>query len=197
MGENPLIRTRASIATHSGLLQQIEGELVTFVSNVSRAIVDTFEKGGTLLLAGNGGSAADAQHMAAEFTGRFTINRPALPALALTTDSSALTAIGNDFGFSAVFARQLEALAKPTDLLLVMSTSGNSENILQAARAARELGIKTYGLSGRDGGRLRELVDGILVVGHKDTARIQEVHLLAEHLICEAVEQILFYGADS
>jgi len=195
MAEPTDIQTRTSIAAHAALLAQIDEELVVFVEVVSRAVVETLEHDGKLLIAGNGGSAADAQHMAAEFTGRFSINRPALPALALTTDSSALTAIGNDFGFAEVFARQVEALGRPGDALILISTSGNSENILQAARIAAARGIKVFGLGGRDGGRLRDLVATMFVVPHKDTARIQEVHLLVEHLICETVEQILFYGA--
>ncbi|MGE3180492.1 MAG: SIS domain-containing protein, partial [Phycisphaerae bacterium] len=142
----------------------------------------------TLFLAGNGGSAADAQHIAAEFVGRFKQNRRALPAIALTTDTSALTAIGNDLGFENVFSRQLEGLAVPGDLLWVLSTSGTSPNIVQAVRAARERGLKIIGFTGESGGAIAEACDWLLRVPHRSSDRIQEAHLIAYHFVCEQVE---------
>ena len=142
-----------------------------------------------LMICGNGGSAADSQHIAAEFTGRFIKNRPPIAALALSTDTSALTCIGNDYSFAEVFSRQLRALGQSGDCLLGISTSGNSENVIQAVLAAKEMGIKTVGLLGRDGGKLKSLCDCSIVVPSDVTARIQEAHILIGHSICGAVEQ--------
>lgn len=146
---------------------------------------------GKLLLFGNGGSAADAQHVAAEFVGRFALDRRGLPAIALTTDTSALTAIGNDFGYERVFARQLEALGRPGDLAIAISTSGSSPNVLAAVEAARRRGVATVGLSGGKGGRLADMVDVALVLPGADTQRVQEAHLVVEHALCESVEMLL------
>lgn len=151
-------------------------------------IVDTLRQGGKLLLCGNGGSAGDAQHIATELTCRFETERRGLPAIALTTDTSALTAIGNDFGFERVFARQVEALARPEDCVIGITTSGNSTNVVAAMAAARALGARTIGLLGRDGGRLRDAVDHALVVPAEDTARIQECHILIGHIWCAMVD---------
>jgi D-sedoheptulose 7-phosphate isomerase len=147
--------------------------------------------GGKLLLMGNGGSAADCQHLAAEFTGRFQRERRPLAALALTTDTSALTCIGNDYGFEQVFARQLAALARPGDCVLAISTSGRSPNVLRALEQARRLGLACIGLSGRDGGAMAALCDPCLVVPHADTARIQEAHIFIGHSWCALVEAAL------
>jgi D-sedoheptulose 7-phosphate isomerase len=144
--------------------------------------------GGRVLICGNGGSAADAQHFAAELSGRFVTERHALAGIALTTDSSALTAIGNDYGFDRVFARQLEALGRPGDLFVGISTSGNSENVIQAVKVAHAAGIKTLGLLGRDGGKLKDMTDDCLVVPSDVTARIQEVHIMVIHFWCEVVD---------
>jgi D-sedoheptulose 7-phosphate isomerase len=146
---------------------------------------------GKLLFCGNGGSAADSQHLAAEFTGRFIKDRKPLPGLALSTDTSALTCIGNDYSFNDVFLRQVQALGRKEDCLIGISTSGNSENILRAFVAAKELGMKTVGLLGRDGGKLAPLSDVAIVVPSNVTARIQEAHILIGHTICGGVEQAL------
>ena len=146
------------------------------------------ESGGKLMLAGNGGSAAQCQHFATELTCRFTANRIAYPAIALTTDTSFLTACANDYSFDDVFARQVEALGREGDALLLLSTSGRSENVVRAARAARQRGIATYAFTGMDGGTLAEACDASVAVPSGDSARIQEAHLLLGHLLCGAIE---------
>lgn len=151
----------------------------------------TVTRGGTLFFCGNGGSAADAQHLATEYVVRYMRDRRAYPALALTTDTSLLTAAGNDIGFDLVFARQVEALARPGDLLVIHSTSGNSPNVLRAAEAARAKGVAVLAFSARDGGALRGLADHSVVVPTTRTDRAQEVHLCVEHVICELVEEML------
>ena len=158
-------------------------------------IIETFQGGGKLLLFGNGGSAADAQHMAAEFVNRFKISRRPLPAIALTTDSSVLTSIGNDFGYDLVFVKQIEALGKPGDLVLAISTSGNSPNVVKAVETAQKMGIRTVALTGgtvRPGGALDPLVDLLLNVPADSTPHIQETHLWVEHMVCELVEREMF-----
>jgi D-sedoheptulose 7-phosphate isomerase len=146
------------------------------------------QKGGKLMLCGNGGSAADSQHLAAEFTGRFSKDRPPIAAVALSTDTSALTCIGNDYSFNDIFARQVQALGKAGDCLIAISTSGNSGNVLAAVAAAKSLGISTIGLLGRDGGKLKAQCDVSIVVPSQVTARIQEAHILIGHSLCGAVE---------
>lgn len=148
----------------------------------------TVARGGTLFFCGNGGSAADAQHMATEYVVRYMKNRRALAAVALTTDTSLITAAGNDFGFDHIFERQVQALVKPGDLLMIHSTSGNSPNCLLAAQAARAKGVMVVALSSRDGGKLRPLADVNIVVPTDRTDRAQELHLCIQHLICELVE---------
>jgi phosphoheptose isomerase len=156
-----------------------------------------FQRGGKILLFGNGGSAADAQHIAAEFVGRFARDRAPLPAVALTTDTSALTAISNDYGFEHVFARQVRALGRSGDVVLAISTSGRSPNILAGVEACRDRGLSTIGLTGGDGGRLATLVSVPIVVPSTNTARIQECHITIGHILCEIVENLLFaMGAD-
>ena len=165
-------------------------------AEVERAAVlmaDCFRLGGKLLLFGNGGSAADAQHIAGEFINRFLPqDRRALPAIALSTDGGVLTCIANDTGFENVFARQVEALGARGDVCLAITTSGNSPNVLAAIEAARAKGLKVIGLLGRDGGRCAQLCDLALIVGSHDTQRIQETHNLIGHVVCELVEKILF-----
>jgi D-sedoheptulose 7-phosphate isomerase len=151
----------------------------------------TVARGGTLLFCGNGGSAADAQHLATEYVVRYMRNRRPYPAIALTTDSSLLTAAGNDFGFDQIFARQVEAIGKAGDLLIIHSTSGNSPNVLLAAAAARAKGIPVLALSAKDGGALREQADLCLVVPTDRTDRAQEIHLCIQHAICDAIEETL------
>lgn len=155
-------------------------------------VAETFRQGKKVLLLGNGGSASDAQHLAAEWVGRFRREREALPAIALTANSSDLTAIGNDYGFDAVFSRQVEAHGTPGDLLLAISTSGNSPNVLGAVRVAKARGLFTVGLSGRGGGKLASLVDLSLVVPSDVTARIQEAHITFCHVLCDQVDEALF-----
>ncbi len=159
------------------------------------AIADRYEtalrEGGTLFFAGNGGSAADAQHLATEYVVRYQTNRPAMRAVALTTDTSLLTACANDMGFEEVFARQVEALAGPGDLLVLHSTSGESPNVIRAAQSAKARGVAVVAFLGKGGGQLKELADAALIVPATDTARIQELHLAIEHVICDLVEDRL------
>ncbi|MBW2116719.1 MAG: D-sedoheptulose 7-phosphate isomerase [Deltaproteobacteria bacterium] len=145
-----------------------------------------------LLICGNGGSAADAQHIAAEFVNRYTFERPPLPAMALTTDTSVITSIGNDYSFDDIFSKQVKALGMEGDILLSISTSGNSKNVLSAARDARSQGMYTAGFIGYDGGKLAKMVDMALVVESNATPRIQEAHILAGHIICRLVDYIIF-----
>lgn len=161
------------------------------VQNAIELCAFVIQQNGKLMFCGNGGSAADSQHLAAEFTGRFIKDRRPLPAIALSTDSSALTCIGNDYSFNDVFLRQVQALGRKDDCLIGISTSGNSENVLRAFVAAKELSIKTIGLLGRDGGKLGPLSDIAIVVPSDVTARIQEAHILIGHTICGGVEQAL------
>jgi len=169
-------------------LDKIEQELISSALLMSKAI----GKGNKLLICGNGGSAADAQHFAAEMIGRFERERRALPAIALTTDTSILTALSNDYGYDMVFSRQVEALAKPGDILIGISTSGNSSNVILATEAAKEMGVKNIGLLGRDGGKLAALVDVPVIVPHGVTARIQEAHIFIIHFWCAYIEKELF-----
>lgn len=175
---------------HKKALEEVISILVPQIEQGCSLITDTLRAGGKILLAGNGGSAADAQHIAAELTGRYVKERKALPAIALTVDTSALTAISNDYGFERVFERQVEALAIKNDLFIGISTSGNSANVLKALIAARSIGCKTIGLSGNDGGQMNGLCDLNLVVPDQVTARIQEMHMLIGHIFCKAVDQI-------
>jgi D-sedoheptulose 7-phosphate isomerase len=163
-------------------------ELGPQLARAHEMVRDTVRRRGKLLFCGNGGSAADAQHMATEYVVRYTRNRAAYPAIALTTDTSLLTAAGNDFGFESVFARQVEALAGPDDLLIIHSTSGESPNVLRAAEAARAKGVRVLAFSARDGGKLRALADHSVVIPTQRTDRAQELHLCIEHLICDLVE---------
>ena len=167
------------------------------IADAALLIASAFQSGGKLLLCGNGGSAADCQHMATEFTSRLTkdFDRPALPAIALTTDTSFLTAYANDLGFEDIFGRQIQALGKPGDVLLGISTSGSSANIIRAVEVARTAGLKTIALTG-SGGKLGALADVAIAVPSTKTSHIQEAHLAIEHAICDAVERILFPDAD-
>lgn len=160
--------------------------------NTAYAIQRSLQRGGKVLIFGNGGSAADAQHIAAEFVGRFCCDRAPLSAIALTTDTSALTAISNDYGFEQVFARQIRALGKPEDVAIAISTSGNSPNIITAVEAACESGLTTIGLTGGNGGKLASKVDIPILIPSGNVARIQECHITIGHLICELVEKLVF-----
>ena len=184
----PLIGAlRDLAATAERTAQQLEQDIAAALGMVR----ETVARGGTLLFCGNGGSAADAQHLATEYVVRYMRNRRAYPAIALTTDSSLLTATGNDFGFDQLFARQIEAIGKPGDLLIIHSTSGNSPNVLLAADAARAKGIPVLSLSARDGGALKSRSDLCLVVPTDRTDRAQEMHLCIQHAICDAIEVTL------
>jgi D-sedoheptulose 7-phosphate isomerase len=162
------------------------------MERAARILIDCFSRGGKVLLFGNGGSAADAQHIAAEWEGRFRRERPGLPAIALTANSSNLTAIGNDYGFERVFARLVEAHGRKGDVAIAISTSGNSPNVLAGLDEARVRGMHTLGLAGNDGGKLAGLVDVALVVPSDRTDRIQEVHITALHALCDAVDDALY-----
>lgn len=161
------------------------------VMTAARMVTGSLRQGGKVMICGNGGSAADSQHIAAEFTGRFIEDRKPLAAMALSTDTSALTCIGNDYSFAEVFSRQVAGLGRAGDCLIGISTSGNSENVIRAVEAARATGITTIGLLGRDGGKLAQLCDHAVIVPDSVTARIQEAHILIGHTICGAVEQQL------
>ncbi|MBB3281194.1 MULTISPECIES: D-sedoheptulose 7-phosphate isomerase [unclassified Roseateles] len=178
------------LRAHRALFDRLDA-LGPDIARAATLMSDTLRAGRKLMLMGNGGSAADCQHLAAEFTGRFSRERAPLAAVALTTDSSALTCIGNDYGFEQVFSRQVAGLGAPGDCVIGISTSGNSPNVLRGLAQARQLGMTTIGLSGRDGGAMRELCDLCLVVPHSDTARIQEAHIFIGHTWCALVEQAL------
>jgi D-sedoheptulose 7-phosphate isomerase len=179
---------RDSINVKNTLLE--DEELISNILKAVNIVVSSLRAGKKLLIAGNGGSAADSQHIAAELIGRLNIKeRNPIPAIALTTDTSVLTAISNDFGYEFVFEKQIQALANPGDVFLVISTSGNSINLINAVNKSKSLGIISIGLLGKDGGMLKDLVDIPIIVKHNNTQRIQESHLLIEHIICELVEQ--------
>jgi len=184
--------TRKQLQEHRALFELLERDLTPTIADLARLIADALAAGGKLLIMGNGGSAADSQHFAAEIVGRFKMERRGLPAIALTTDSSILTAIGNDYGFDSVFSRQVEALANPEDVVIGFSTSGNSPNVLKALNLARERGCRTVGLLGRDGGSIKPACDFPLVVPSSDTPRIQEAHITVIHIVCDLVEKKLF-----
>ena len=167
--------------------ETLSGEIL----DSAHQIKNRLQIGGKLLLMGNGGIAGDAQHIAAELVGRFKKERKAIPALALTVDTSSLTALGNDYGFETIFERQIEALANKNDAVIGISTSGNSENVVRAIKKANSIGAYTIGLLGNNGGRLKEIVNLPLVIPSKDTARIQEVHITIGHIICEIIEEDL------
>ena len=169
-------------------------ELTPVIAKSSRMIIDCLKSGGKVMICGNGGSAADSQHIAAELVGRFKRERRALAAIALSTDTSILTSLANDYSFDRVFSRQVEALGSPGDLLILISTSGNSANLVEAARAAKDREIGTMALLGRDGGKVAGEVDFSIIVPSSDTARIQEGHMLIYHIICDLVEEEMAVG---
>ena len=178
-------RVRESALTKQAVSQTLAFDIVT----AAQTLVKALQQGNKILLCGNGGSAGDAQHIAAELVGRFEVERDGLPAIALTTDSSALTSISNDYGFSMVFARQVTALATAGDVLIAISTSGDSDNIVRAVEAAKHRDTTTIGLLGKGGGQLAELVDQALIVPASNTARIQESHIMIGHILCECVDR--------
>jgi D-sedoheptulose 7-phosphate isomerase len=182
-----------SIATMQAVLA--DESIAETIVRLSEITADSMKAGGKLLVAGNGGSAADAQHLVAEFVGRLTINRPALRAVALTTDTSILTAVGNDFGYDEIFERQVEALGAPGDVFLGISTSGNSKNILRAVHLAKKMGITSVGFSGNGGGKMAEFCDLNVIIPSTTTMNIQESHLALEHIFCMLVE-LCYFGPD-
>jgi D-sedoheptulose 7-phosphate isomerase len=182
----------SQLAAHREIISRVERELSPQIAEIVTMLVETFNRGGKLLVMGNGGSAADAQHFVAEIVGRFKMERRGLPAIALSTDTSILTAIGNDYGFDKVFHRQVEALAAPGDLVVGISTSGNSPNVLQALELARGKGCRTVGLLGKDGGTVKDVCDLALIVPTNDTPRVQEVHITIIHIVCDLLEKTLF-----
>lgn len=182
---------RAALADHAELTRRVADEMGDGIASLADASLEALRAGGKLLFCGNGGSAADAQHLAAEYVVRFARERGPLAAIALTTDTSILTAGGNDYGFDTVFERQVRALAHPSDLLVLHSTSGESENLIRAARAARDVGARTCALLARGGGRLLSEVDLALVLPTDSTARAQEMHLTIGHIVCDLVESAL------
>jgi D-sedoheptulose 7-phosphate isomerase len=180
----------ASIAAKKAMLA--DAEIVAALANVCKLLVNALKQGNKIILFGNGGSAADAQHIAAELVGRFASDRPALPAISLSENTSSVTAIANDYGFDQVFSRQLEALARPGDVAIGISTSGNSPNVLCALATARKMGLPTVALTGKSGGKLKGNVDHCVCVPSNGTARIQECHGLIGHIFAELVERALF-----
>ena len=181
---NELLSVHEAMAT--------DGNLVSNLNKVCALCITAYRSGGKILVAGNGGSAADAQHFAGELVSRFYFDRPPLAAVALTTDSSILTAIGNDYGYEDVFARQVQAHGRAGDVFIAISTSGNSPNILKAIEAAKELGLVVIGLTGRNGGKMKGLCDVCLCAPSDSTPRIQECHLVIEHILCACIEESLF-----
>jgi len=185
-------RVRRLHREHADAAERFFLEGAAVVESAAEALVTAFRGGRTLLFFGNGGSAADAQHLAAEFVNRYVRDRPALPALALTTDSSVLTSIANDSEFKSVFARQVEAIGRPGDVAVGISTSGGSANVIEGLRTARARRLVTIGFCGEEGGAMRGLCDHLISVPSKTTARIQEVHILVGHILCQIVEETLY-----
>lgn len=179
-----------AIDDHMMVVEQLKGQHELF-EDIARHIVGAIRSGQKILWCGNGGSAADSQHLAAEIVGRFRRERRGWPSIALTTDTSILTAVGNDYGYDAIFARQVEALCQPGDVLVGLTTSGNSPNVCNAIQCARALGAFTVGMTGEGGGKLATLADACLRVASRDTARIQECHILFGHMLCDRVESAL------
>lgn len=178
----------SELISHREVIDRVIEKMQEDIQIASELVIQTLKSGNKIIICGNGGSAADAQHISAELTGRFKKKRGALPAIALTVDSSALTAISNDYGYDRVFSRQFEALAKEGDLLIAISTSGNSKNIIEALKVSKELNCKSLGFSGKGGGDMSEFCDINLIIPSDDTARIQEMHITVGHIICHLVD---------
>jgi D-sedoheptulose 7-phosphate isomerase len=190
MKENVIKQFSDSIEVKRSILA--DDELLGRITKAAEAVIKSYQQGGKVLLAGNGGSAADAQHLAAEFVGRFYFDRPGLPSIALSTDTSILTAIGNDYGYDKLFARQVQAQGKKGDVFIGISTSGNSPNIIAALEMCRAGGVFSIGFTGASGGKMKDLCDICINVPSSDTPRIQESHILIGHIICCITEQHLF-----
>jgi len=181
-------KIRQSLAETAEVLKCVADDMASQIAEAARRCLECLRAGGKILLCGNGGSASQAQHLAGELVGRFRRERRGLPALALTADSAILSAIGNDYGFEEVFRRQVEALARPGDVLIALSTSGNAPNVLGAVEEARARHVYTLGLTGEPGGRLAQSADLCLCVPHRQTSTVQEAHLAIGHLLCELIE---------
>jgi len=179
-----------SYETKKAMLE--DEKLMNLIYQVSQKTIEIYKNGNKTLIAGNGGSAADAQHIAGELVARFYFDRPALASIALTTDTSILTAIGNDYGYEKIFSRQVEANGVSGDMFIGISTSGNSKNIIEALRECKKKGIISIGLTGKDGGHMKELCDYCICVPSNETPRVQETHILIGHIICSVVEEELF-----
>ena len=177
---------------HQALFHKIETELASPIAHLAERLIETLKIGNKLMIMGNGGSAADAQHFAGEIVSRFRMERPGLPAISLSTDTSIITAIGNDYGFERIFSRQVEALAAPGDAVIGISTSGNSPNVQKALEVARQAGCTTIGLLGKDGGSIKAVCDIPLIIPSNDTPRVQEGHITVIHILCDLIEQGLF-----
>ena len=178
---------REAIAVKEAIIR----DQLSLIEKAATALMDCVRAGKKILFFGNGGSASDSQHLAAEFVGRYEKERRALPAIALTTDTSILTAVGNDYGFDHIFERQVAALAQEGDVAVAFSTSGNSKNVILAIQKARQLGVYTIGLTGRGGGAMKSAVDLAIVVPSQKTSRIQECHIMIGHILCERVDEFL------
>jgi D-sedoheptulose 7-phosphate isomerase len=178
-----------NVKEHQEIISIVSASLAEITESCGKNMVQSLSSGGALFWCGNGGSAADSQHLAAELVGRFKKDRRALRSIALTTDTSVLTCVANDYSYEDVFSRQLEALARSGDVLVAISTSGQSENLLRAIKTAKQLGVMTIALLGKDGGEAKDLADLSLVVPSNSTARIQEAHILIGHILCDLIEQ--------
>jgi D-sedoheptulose 7-phosphate isomerase len=185
-------RVRQTFARATELLANFCEEQTDLLTAAARMLAGAFQAGRTVLVFGNGGSAADAQHLAAEFVNRFQVERPPLAALALTTDTSILTAVGNDYDFQEIFVKQIQALGRKGDVAWGISTSGNSANVVRGLEAARQQGLQTLALTGRGGGKMAGLADICLAVPSRETPRIQEVHITVGHILCDLVDFLLF-----
>ena len=190
----PVVDVSKHIQDSIALKQQLLKTMVPSIEKAAAKLTECLRAGGKILFFGNGGSASDSQHLAAEFVGRYEKERRALAAVSFTTDTSILTAVGNDYGFERVFERQMEALGRRGDVAVALSTSGNSKNVLAAVKRARELGVYTIGLTGNTGGELKALVDLPIVIPSKKTSRIQESHILIGHILCECVDEMISHG---
>jgi D-sedoheptulose 7-phosphate isomerase len=183
---------QSQLRSHCDVMAAIEKELAPSIAHAVSLLVEAYRGGRKLIVMGNGGSAADAQHLAAEIVGRFKLERRALPAIALTTDTSILTAVGNDYGFDRIFSRQVEAHAEQGDVVIGISTSGNSPNVQLALELAAEKGCRTVALLGKDGGSIKKVAELSLIVPSNDTPRVQEGHITIIHIVCDLLEKTLF-----
>jgi len=183
---------KVSLGEHQRIVNQISRNQTRLILDIANLFIDCYQRGNKIIFFGNGGSAADAQHLATELVVRFKKNRKSIPAVALTTNTSLLTAVGNDYSFSKIFARQVESIVNKGDLVVGISTSGNATNVIEGIKQAKRQGAYTIGLTGRTGGKLKSFVDLLFPVPSEDTARIQEAHILVGHIICDLVENTLF-----